>query len=98
MEIADVDAKPFPGFELENCLPITGDSVSHCVRWRGDPSPESLAGTWVRLRVEATSAKLYTLVFGREEEVATYWDFRIPHHRGSLWEKLPEFYAASRPG
>ena len=98
VEITDVDAKPFPGFELENCLPITGASVSHCVRWRGEPSPESLAGTWVRLRVEATSAKLYTLAFGREEEVATYWDFRIPHHRGSLWEKLPEFYAASRPG
>ena len=96
LEITDVDGTPFPGFEMDSCLPITGDSVSHPVSWQGDPSSEPLAGPWVRLRMTATNAKLYALLCGREDEVSAYWDFRIPHHRGSLWEKLPEFHAASR--
>lgn len=97
VEVTDVDGRPFDGFELANCRPITGDSVGHPVSWQGDPSPEPMAGPWIRLRVTAKDARLYSLSCGREEEVAAYWDFRIPHHRGSLWEKLPEFHAAARP-
>ena len=96
VEITDVDATPIPGFELDNCLPITGDSVSHPIRWKGDPSHEPSAGPWIRLRVTATNARVYALFCGREEEIAEYWNFHIPHHRGSLWDKLPEFHTAAR--
>ena len=96
VEITDVDATPIPGFELDNCLPITGDSVSHPIRWKGDPSHEPSAGPWIRLRVTATNARVYALFCGREEEIAEYWNFHIPHHRGSLWDKLPEFHTAER--
>ena len=97
VEITDVDGRPFDGFELANCRPITGDSVAHPVSWQGAPSPEPLADPWIRLRVTARNARLYSLFFGREEDMATYWDFHIPHHRATPWERFPEFHAAALP-
>ena len=98
VEVTDVDANPIPGFELEDCRPIGGDAVSHPVRWNGDPSVEPLTGSWIRLRVVAEGARIYSLCCGPEDEVQSYWDFRIPHHRASLWENLPEFDQAARSG
>ena len=97
VEVADIGAKPIAGFELDNCLPIAGDSVRHRVQWWGNPSAASLAGPWIRLRVKAARARLYALFCCREEELGQYWKFRIPHTRASLWEKLPVFDAAAAP-
>ncbi len=95
IEVADLEAKPIQGFELENCLPITGDSVRHRVQWQGNPSAAQLAGPWIRLRVSAAHARIYALFCCREEEAAQYWRFRIPHARASLWERFPAFDAAA---
>ena len=46
----------------------------------------------------AEGARIYSLCCGPEDEVQSYWDFRIPHHRASLWENLPEFDQAARSG
>jgi hypothetical protein len=96
VEIADIDAKPIHGFELDNCLPLTGDSFRHRVQWRGNPAAGPLAGPWIRLRVRARRAKIYSLFCCAEGEAEDYWKFRIPHSRGSLWEKLADFDAAEK--
>lgn len=97
IEITDIDTKPIKGFELGKCLPIAGDSVRHRVQWQGNPPASPLAGPWIRLRMTAAHARVYSLCCCKEEEAAQYWKFRIPHSRASLWEKFPAFDAAASP-
>jgi hypothetical protein len=66
------------GFDFEYCLPITGDSTDHGVRWRGDAPNEPLTSQLIRLRVQAHRAKVYALSAGRREERAAYWQFTGP--------------------
>ncbi|MBM4086315.1 MAG: hypothetical protein FJ272_16140 [Planctomycetes bacterium] len=77
-EITDVEAKPIPGFELENSLPIVGDSCYHRLGWKGAPEPSSLANREIRIRLEAKAAKLYSVFAGSEQEGRRYWDFDLP--------------------
>lgn len=50
--------EPIPGFGSEDCLPVTGDSVRHAVRWKtgGELSPNEP----IRLRFHLNRAKLYS--------------------------------------
>jgi hypothetical protein len=51
-----------PGFSLEDCTPINGDSIDQAVTWKGGDL-KSLAGTSVRLRFALKEADLYSLKF-----------------------------------
>jgi hypothetical protein len=58
VEIQDARGKPLPGFALDDCKPIFGDSVERVV---ADVS--SLAGKTVRLRFVLRDADLYSFQF-----------------------------------
>ncbi len=61
VEVLDGDGKPFPGFALGDCEPVTGDSLSAPVKWKR-PLAE-LSGRTVRLRFALRDARLFGLSF-----------------------------------
>jgi hypothetical protein len=63
IEIQDAAGKPFPGFSLADCTPVTGDAIDHQVEWKGG-GLASLAGKPVRLKFELQNADLYAFKFG----------------------------------
>ncbi len=63
VEIRDGAGRPIPGFALEDCPEIYGDSLEMAVRWKKDASPASLAGRPVRLRFVLRDADLYSFRF-----------------------------------
>jgi len=79
VEVTDLEARPIPGFEMRNCVPLTGDGLRLRVAWRGEPDRSPLVFRDIRLRVRARDATLYSLATGAEAEVRTYRDFRIPY-------------------
>ena len=63
VELQDAAGKPLPGFALDDCAPITGDSIEHIVKWKSRADVSKLAGKAVRLRFELKEADLYSLRF-----------------------------------
>lgn len=55
--------RPVTGYGIDDCDPITADSVRHVVTWKGNPDVGNLAGQVVRLRFEMQNAKLYAFEF-----------------------------------
>ncbi len=53
-----VNEKCLPGFTLQDCQAVTGDSLAHCVKWKGGPIGK-LKGRSVRLRVLGRQALIY---------------------------------------
>ncbi len=66
-EIQDAAGKPMPGYTLDNCHEIIGDSVHHGIRWKDGADVSSLAGEAVRLRFELKDADLYAFQFTTKE-------------------------------
>lgn len=64
VELQDVDGKPFPGFELDQCDPIKGDTIAGAVTWRKVASVRNLAGKPVRVRYVMNEADIYSMKFG----------------------------------
>ncbi|MDP2323465.1 MAG: hypothetical protein Q8N51_05490 [Gammaproteobacteria bacterium] len=62
-EVLDVNHVAIPGFTLEQCDEIYGDSLSRPVTWQGNGDLSALAGTPVRLRFTLFDADLYALRF-----------------------------------
>ncbi len=62
VELQDAVGKPLSGFALEDCAPITGDSIDKPVEWKGG-SVAAFAGKPVRLRFVLEKADLYSLQF-----------------------------------
>ena len=62
MEIQDESGKAIPGFTLDDCTPLEGDSIDAGVTWKGG-SLEALAGKPVRLRFKLIEADLFALQF-----------------------------------
>jgi len=87
VEIDDVVGQAIEGFELENCVPVRGDSTHHRLAWRDDPDLTQLANREIRLRIRASGATLYALLVGSESELANYWQFRIPGYTSMKWEQ-----------
>lgn len=56
---------PLPGFELERCDELFGDTLGRNVRWKGNADVGALAGRTVRLRILAADADIYSLKFNR---------------------------------
>ena len=61
----DADGQPLPGFALEDCAPITGDSIERVVKWKSRSDVGKFGGRLVRLRFELKDADLYALRFAR---------------------------------
>ncbi|MBM4046318.1 MAG: hypothetical protein FJ279_14500, partial [Planctomycetes bacterium] len=49
LELVEADMKPIAGFSSADCIPISGDSASHAVRWRSQVPTASPLGRPVRL-------------------------------------------------
>ena len=64
--VCEENGKPIPGFTLGDCKPITTDSLTAGVAWKNDGDLRALAGRKVQLQIELRSAKLFTLVTGKE--------------------------------
>lgn len=76
LEMQDHEGRAIPGFELERCLPIRGDSTGHAVSWTGEPDGWTLVGRPVRWRISATRAKVYSVWMPNGENVTCYHRFQ----------------------
>jgi hypothetical protein len=65
VEIQDLHGKPLPGFTLDECEPIFGDSLDYTVRWKSAAGGDlrGLEGRPVRLRFLLRDADLYAFQF-----------------------------------
>ena len=63
VEIQDGDGKPIPGFSLEDCPEVFGDSLERVVAWKQGPDVGRLARQTVRLRFVMKDADLYSFRF-----------------------------------
>jgi hypothetical protein len=61
--ILDQSGDAIPGFSLEKCDLVRGDSTSHEVTWKSQRDLSELAGQPVRLLFEMRQAKLYAMQF-----------------------------------
>ncbi len=62
VEVLNAAGKPLPGFELDNCVPFSGDSLRHTIAWKTQAQIPQQAAP-IRLRVVLTSADLYAFQF-----------------------------------
>jgi hypothetical protein len=86
--IEDVDGTIIPGFELEKCNPLQGDSLRHRLTWQDSPDMAQLVNRELRLRIQAQGATIYALMVGPESQLGNYWEFDIP---GFLNQELSEW-------
>lgn len=63
IEIQDTDGSPLPGFTLNDCPPIFGDSIERTVTWKTDSDVSRLAGKPVRLKFVLKDADIFALRF-----------------------------------
>ncbi|MFA5191819.1 MAG: twin-arginine translocation signal domain-containing protein [Verrucomicrobiia bacterium] len=63
VEIQNASGKPLPGFTLDDCPPIFGDSIERTVTWKNSGDVSSLAGKPVRLRFALKDADLFAVQF-----------------------------------
>lgn len=63
VEIQDESGKPIPGFGLNDCPPLFGDTVERTVNWNKGSDVSALKGKKVRLRFALRDADLYALQF-----------------------------------
>jgi len=63
VEIQNLDGTPIPGFTLDDCQEVFGDSVDRQVTWNSETPLAELAGQPVRLRFVLKDANLYAFQF-----------------------------------
>ena len=61
--VLDESGQPMEGFSLQDCHPITGDSISHTVKWQNSSDLSKLAGQNVKLRFELKEAHVFAFQF-----------------------------------
>lgn len=61
VEIRDVQGAAIPGYEADECVPTTGDSLDATVGWEEHGSLDSLSSRPVRLALFIRNAALYSL-------------------------------------
>ncbi len=72
VEIQDGEGEPIPGFRLDECVGIVGDSIEQRVNWKDKPNLGAVAGQPVRLRFEMRECDLYSFRFRSENVVQTF--------------------------
>jgi len=84
------DNTPIPGFEMENSVPITGDSTSAVLKWKNRELMDVLAGQPFRLVLELDQARVYAVrmdadyVFASLEQTNLFGDYTMEHARMPL--------------
>lgn len=63
IEIQDEFGNPLPGFALEDCQPIFGDTIERIVTWKNGSEVSSFSGKSVKIRFEIKDADLYSFHF-----------------------------------
>ncbi|MDZ4288415.1 MAG: hypothetical protein U0984_10680 [Prosthecobacter sp.] len=63
VEIQDVNGKALPGFALEDCPPLFGDTIERTVTWKNGGDVSALASKPVRLRFALHDADVYAFQF-----------------------------------
>ncbi|MCP5540357.1 MAG: hypothetical protein H7A53_07585 [Akkermansiaceae bacterium] len=63
VEIQDESGKPLPGFALDDCPEVFGDSLERTVAWKSGTDLSALAGKTVRLRFALRDADLFAYRF-----------------------------------
>lgn len=63
VEVQDVNGTPVPGFTLNDCSPIFGDTIERIVTWKKGNDLSTLEGKPVRLRFVIKDADLFSLRF-----------------------------------
>jgi hypothetical protein len=63
VEIQDENGNPLPGFTLEDCFPIFGDTIERTVTWKNGSNVSALEGKTVRLKFVLEDADLYSYQF-----------------------------------
>ena len=63
VEIQDESGKPLPGFALDDCPEVLGDSLERTVAWKSGADLSALAGQTVRLRFALRDADLFAYRF-----------------------------------
>lgn len=66
VEIQDEHGTAIPGFRLDECIPLVGDSIQQPVHWKAHPDLSLLAGKMVRLRCVLQDGDLYAIQFLKE--------------------------------
>ena len=64
-ELQTADGQPIPGYTLDDCDELYGDSLDYPIRWNGISELKPLAGKPIRLRFQLKDADLYAIRFGR---------------------------------
>ena len=60
VEVQDTQGRPLPGYGLEDCHPLVGDSIEMPVRWKAREDVHALQGQPVKLLIEMHDADLYS--------------------------------------
>lgn len=63
VELQDESGRPIPGYSLNDCVPLFGDTVGRKVYWKNGADVGALQGKTVRLRFAMKDADLYALKF-----------------------------------
>jgi hypothetical protein len=63
VEIQDAAGKAFPGFSLDDCPPVFGDTIDRTVSWNNGSDVSALEGKEVRLLYEIKDGDLYSFYF-----------------------------------
>lgn len=63
VELRNLDGTPIPGFALDDCDLIYGDSLDRRVSWKGNKSVEALIGKPILVRMVMREADVYSMVF-----------------------------------
>ena len=63
MEIQKADGSAVPGFGIDDCDVLFGDTIDRVVMWKGNADVSSLAGQPLRLRFTLHDADLYSFQF-----------------------------------
>lgn len=63
VEIQDASGNPIPGFSLNDCPPVFGDSLERKIVWNSTDNLSVLKGKQVRLRIRLKDADLFSFQF-----------------------------------
>jgi len=66
VELQDASGQPLPGFSLDDCEPLTGDTLAGKVKWKGDGQLGELSGKAVRMVFQVKDADLFAYQFQQD--------------------------------
>lgn len=69
--VIDESGAPIEPYTVENCRPVTTDSVRHRIAWKGTRDLKSLSGRTVQLKFQLSGAELYAFWTGEERQWTT---------------------------